>query len=206
MRFEDRHHPNVSLSDWQSFSAWQKSIEKLPASLISEVIDRNETQLPDWFVPLARGVAVAHYTLLGAPFGFVSSLPVSSCWRPAGDNIFKWDVAGVCGWYVQGFGNLWIAGRWSLREGERVLVHQFGATPIVTRHCRSAMRLSLECRAFGSKRFPTELRYISVPQIVTRRLSSLGSAEWMKPVAQTVSNWKVICSRAKTARQEVARH
>jgi len=141
-------HPNVTLEDWQGFSAWQKSLKEFPASLIGEVIDRNETQLPDWFVPLARGVAVASDSLLGAPADFVSNSPVPSSWRPAGGNVFKWDVAGVCGWYVQGFGDLWIPGRWSLRQGERVLVHQFGATPIVTRHCRTAMWLSVGCRAF----------------------------------------------------------
>jgi hypothetical protein len=52
-------HPNVTLKDWQGFKSWQKSQEVLPSHLIDEVVDRNETGLPDRFVPLARGGAIA---------------------------------------------------------------------------------------------------------------------------------------------------
>jgi hypothetical protein len=51
-------HPDVALSDWQSFRT------DFPPRLIREVIDRSEIQLPDWFVPLARGVAIASDPLL----------------------------------------------------------------------------------------------------------------------------------------------
>ena len=51
-------HPNVALSDWHSFR------EGFPPRPISEVIDRSEILLPDWFVPLARGVAIASKDLL----------------------------------------------------------------------------------------------------------------------------------------------
>ncbi len=62
MMHEDGH-PNVTLSDWQAFVAWQKS--RVSPSPIEEVVDRNETGcLPDWFVPLARGIAIASDDLL----------------------------------------------------------------------------------------------------------------------------------------------
>jgi hypothetical protein len=51
-------HPNVPLADWQAFrkECWP--------STIKEVIDRSEIKLPDWFVPLARGIAIASDHLL----------------------------------------------------------------------------------------------------------------------------------------------
>ena len=55
--------PDVSLKDWKSFVDWQKS--RISAFPIDEVIDRNDAKLPDWFVPLARGVAIASDELLG---------------------------------------------------------------------------------------------------------------------------------------------
>ena len=45
--FYDVDHPNVSLSEWQSF------LKDLPTHLIAEVIDRSRIGLPDWFVPFA---------------------------------------------------------------------------------------------------------------------------------------------------------
>ena len=51
--FYDADHPDVSLSDWQTF------VRECPSDLIAELIDRSEIGLPDWFVPLARGVGIA---------------------------------------------------------------------------------------------------------------------------------------------------
>ena len=54
----DIGHPHVTSLDWQTF---RKEFSPL---LIGEVIDRSEIKLPDWFVPLARGVAIASDALL----------------------------------------------------------------------------------------------------------------------------------------------
>jgi hypothetical protein len=51
--FYDADHPDVSLSDWQTF------VRECPSDLIAELIDWSEIGLPDWFVPLARGVGIA---------------------------------------------------------------------------------------------------------------------------------------------------
>ena len=56
--FCDVDHPNVSLSEWQTF------LKDLPPHLIVEVIDRSKLGLPPWFVPFARGVAIASHALL----------------------------------------------------------------------------------------------------------------------------------------------
>ena len=51
-------HPHIPLSGWQTFR------KEFSPYLIKEVIDRSEIKLPDWFVPLARGVAIASDHLL----------------------------------------------------------------------------------------------------------------------------------------------
>ena len=56
--FYDVDHPDVPLSEWPSF------LKELPPHLIAEVIDRSKVGLPNWFVPFARGVAIASDALL----------------------------------------------------------------------------------------------------------------------------------------------
>jgi hypothetical protein len=56
--FCDVDHREVPLSDWQTF------VKEFPPDLISEVIDRSKLGLPPWFVPFARGVAIASHALL----------------------------------------------------------------------------------------------------------------------------------------------
>jgi hypothetical protein len=56
--FYDVDHPNVSLSEWQTF------LKEPPPHLIGEVIDRSKLGLPWWFVPFARGIAIASNALL----------------------------------------------------------------------------------------------------------------------------------------------
>jgi hypothetical protein len=51
-------HLDVSLSEWQTF------LKEPPPHLIAELIDRRKIGLPDWFVPFARGVAIASNALL----------------------------------------------------------------------------------------------------------------------------------------------
>jgi hypothetical protein len=46
-------HSDTSPSDWELF------VREPPPNLIHKVIDRSEVDLPEWFCPLARGVATA---------------------------------------------------------------------------------------------------------------------------------------------------
>ena len=50
--FNDADHPNIGLSDWTNFR------KDFSPYRFAEVIDRSALNLPDWFVPLARGAAV----------------------------------------------------------------------------------------------------------------------------------------------------
>ena len=50
--FSDDKHLDVTLSDWEAFR------REFSPFRIEEVVDRNEIELPDWFLPLARGAAI----------------------------------------------------------------------------------------------------------------------------------------------------
>jgi hypothetical protein len=54
----DACHPDVPLSDWEAFR------NEASPYLIERVLDRSETRLPRWFLPLARGAAIASPYLL----------------------------------------------------------------------------------------------------------------------------------------------
>ena len=76
--FYDVNNPDITLADWERLR------KEFPRDLIDDVIDRNEAWLPDWFVPSARGVAIASDKLLRragyhnekrCPHGWLESSP-----------------------------------------------------------------------------------------------------------------------------------
>ena len=83
--FNDADHPNVALSDWKAF----KASEAAGQSFIMEVVDRADCGFfPDWYVPLARGAAIAGHALLREvgyddgirrPPHWLTNGPVSCC-------------------------------------------------------------------------------------------------------------------------------
>ena len=59
--FNDADHPNVTLPEWKGF----KVSETARQGHIAQVVDRRDCGFfPDWYVPLARGVAIAGPALL----------------------------------------------------------------------------------------------------------------------------------------------
>ena len=63
---DDDCHPDVSLSDWKAFRNW---VSPYP---FEKVLDRSETRLPHWYLPLARGAAIPSVcfgTEVGTPCG-----------------------------------------------------------------------------------------------------------------------------------------
>ena len=141
MKLEDGY-PNVSLSDWQAFKAGQK-VGK-PLSDFDEVIDRRQLNLPDSFLPLARGGAVASTTLLRKA-GYRPGTRQSQCWRRWPDNCeLPLNTSCSRGLAVRKFGSLWMVGRW-LDAPMEELVFRFGSTPIFTRNSRSARQLAWYC-------------------------------------------------------------
>jgi len=155
--FYDADHPNISLAEWENFR------KKLPRHLIAEIIDRHEVGLPHWFVPFARGVAIASDALLHRA-GYRPGMSRPHGWRKIYCDVFDLDIADGLQLTVRqcdGQG-LWTGERFSESRpyacSDELLVHQFGSTPIFIRSYQSAMRLATHCHENGP---PAGLRWIS---------------------------------------------
>lgn len=141
--FYDVNEPDISLSDWQKFR------EQLPRHQIQALIDRDEACLPEWFMSLAWGVAVASDPLLNeAGHRYGRRRPCD--WIELKRGLFLCPARVVgCSLHVRECErtNLWtISRRETPREDEGdVLVFEFGGTPIVTRGFQAAMRLAIHC-------------------------------------------------------------
>jgi hypothetical protein len=57
--FYDVERPEITLSE-----EWKRFCEEFSPHLVKDLIDRDKVCLPDWFVPLARGVVIAGNELL----------------------------------------------------------------------------------------------------------------------------------------------
>jgi hypothetical protein len=154
--FHDVDHPRVPLSDWQTF-------KNCPPRLIGEVIDRTEAQLPDWFVPLARGVALPSDALLRS-VGYRDGMSCPSGWDKTHCDVFERDNIDLKRLKVRQCSNqgLWTVERWRdlwrpYVHSDEVLVHDFGSTPIFTRSYQSAMQLAMHCEL----KPPLGLRWIA---------------------------------------------
>ena len=148
--FNDVDHPNVSLAEWQDFLAQQKSCKEPPMHLIDGVIDRSQCCVANWFVPLARGAAVASDTLL-RKVGHRPGMRRPRGWRETSPDYFVKDI-GFCDVLMVrecDETNLWTVERLgSTRrhvDDDDILVYVFGSTPIFTRSASSAMRLAMYC-------------------------------------------------------------
>ena len=159
MRIEDGH-PDVSLKDWRRFIDGQLVCG--PLALINENIDRSECCIPNWFIPLARGAAIASATLLRLA-GHSPGMGRPNGWHETSADCFlQLAVGGVLMVRMCWPANLWTVewlGHCCGRDDDEILVHEFGSTPIFTRSCESAMRLALYCR---ENRPPSGLRWIKV--------------------------------------------
>lgn len=138
-------HPNVTLNDWEAF---RKGFS--PFSF-AEVIDRSELDLPDWFVPLARGVAIPTDHVLRK----VGCRPGShrpAYWTHPTRDLFHLSQ-GQWGLTVEKIGQYWFAKRWErgtprfpVEKPDEVLVFPFASTPIVARTYQPVIRVAQHCR------------------------------------------------------------
>jgi hypothetical protein len=138
-------HPNVTLSDWQTF---RKDFSRF---VIDEVIERSGCGVPDWFLPLARGAAIASDTLLHQA-GYRHGMRRPLGWIEPSPNYFvriKDHLAPNCSLMVRECEDtsLWTIERLNevrcSEDVDEILVHLFGSTPIFTRNYQSAMRLAI---------------------------------------------------------------
>jgi hypothetical protein len=150
--------PNVPLSEWRAFCN-----ERLPRLIIDRVIDRNEARLPEWFAPLARGLAIASDALLYEA-GHRHGVRRPRGWRETSRDYFVREI---------GWNSLLLVresdetGLWTIErlgeprqsEVDEVLVFEFGWTPIFTQSSQSAMRLAMYCH---ENEPPSGLRWIKM--------------------------------------------
>jgi hypothetical protein len=145
--FRDEWHPDVSFSDWEKFRNW------VSPRLIEKALDRSSANLPDWFVPLARGAAIpSKYLLRRAGYG--------RGWRRLPD----WHKAHSGKLLFKEFGEdrlvVTVGQPWCRieREGSLMrphfnvnltLAHRFGSTPILARNVQEAICLAEACYLRG---------------------------------------------------------
>ena len=155
--FYDADHPDISLAEWEYFR------KKLPRHLIAEIIDRREVGISPWFVPFARGVAIASDAFLRRA-GYRPGMPLPRGWGKIDVDVFDLDIADGLQLTVRQCSEqgLWTVERFSESRpyacSDEVLVHEFGSTPIFTRSYQSAMRLATHCHENGP---PAGLRWIA---------------------------------------------
>ncbi len=159
--FYDIERPEISLFEWEQFC------KEFPPHLIDEVVDR-EGCLPDWFMPLAWGVAIASNELLREA-GYRRGMRQPAGWREIKPDCFKYVIDDWAETFLYVRGNeetgLWTIERLgpSCRyEVDEVLGHIFGGTPLFARSSRSAMYLAMHCH---TKEPPLGLRWIKAPSL-----------------------------------------
>jgi hypothetical protein len=150
----DDCHPDVSLSDWERFR------DTVSPFLIEKVLDRSETRLPNWYLPLARGAAIPSSYLLRRA-GYCTCARRARGWiKRRGDELFK-DLGRDCliirrcrpFWRIA-----WDTGAFrSHGHPNFALVHIFGSTPIITRTHQEATYLAEFCFKRGA---PADLCWV----------------------------------------------
>jgi hypothetical protein len=141
--FRDEQHPDVSLSDWTAF---QRGFSPY---LCEAVMDRYEISVPKWFVPLARGVAIASPALLRRA-GYLPGMHRHRGWHEMLTGILKRDIDLDSHLTVRNLlgGGLWTIEHWgSTTPFAETLVFRFGSTPVFTRNPQSATYLAELCFA-----------------------------------------------------------
>jgi hypothetical protein len=140
--FRDEQHTDVSLAEWEAFRKWGSPY------LIEKFLDRSSANLPDWFVPLARGAATpSRYLLRRAGYGRNWRRPPG--WGKAGSGSLFKEFRQEC-LVVVPSQPLWrIEREGSLKRPHcRVnltLAHIFGSIPILARNVQSAICLAEFC-------------------------------------------------------------
>jgi hypothetical protein len=152
--FSEEGHPDVALSDWETFR------REFSPYLVEEVVDRTEIELPEWYVPLARGAAVPSSFLLQRAGYRAGSHRARGWCKPHYDLLWK-DI-GPDSLVVRGGKPLWQIERNGSpgrphNHPNKALVHVFGSTPILTRNYQSATFLAEFCYLNGP---PPGLRWV----------------------------------------------
>jgi hypothetical protein len=155
---QEPQHPNITQTDWKAFR------RDFSPYRFGEVIDRSELDLPDGFMPLARGAVVPSDIVL-RQVGCRPSSHRPPYWTHPTPDLFEFSQ-GQWGLAVERVGNFWIAKRWERAVRgfpapgpDEVPVFPFGSTPVCSRAYQPIMRVAQHCRwnepqPFGYKWVP----------------------------------------------------
>jgi hypothetical protein len=137
-------HPHVIWYEWQTFK------NEFSPFLIEEVLDRGVANMPDWFVPLARGAAIASPYLLHIA-GHRPGSRRAPGWDKLHCDVLSKDI-GPDSLIVRACRN---GPLWAIEQGgspdrphghpNMALVHKFGSTPILARTYQAATYLAEFC-------------------------------------------------------------
>ena len=144
--FNEDQYPIVPLSGWRTF---QKEFSPF---IVDQVIDRENTRLPDWFMPLARGIVIPSKYLLRR-VGYRKEVACRLKYWYEKPGFFQKHMGEIsltvrqCDddplWTIEQLGVL--AGP----EVDEVLTFSFGATPFFTRSPDQAKWLAEYCHKNG---------------------------------------------------------
>jgi hypothetical protein len=111
--------------------------------LFDEVIDRTP-EMPDWYVPAAKGVLIAGEDMLRAA-GYVPGSSSPYGWSPGQPGAFKKLLPDGYILWVRENGKLWAIERSLGRDTDEALTSLLGPRLLCTRTYEAAMRLAEYC-------------------------------------------------------------
>jgi hypothetical protein len=122
------------------------ALHQAPATLFDPILDRSQTEMPEYYLPSATCVLIAGPTILNA-LGYVSGSPAPAGWKLGATGFCKRSRAGDWLLWVQRCGSFWIIERTPpiLVGQDEALVCAFSGNPIWTRTMVSAMLLAEHC-------------------------------------------------------------
>ena len=111
-----------------------------------DTVDRDQTEMPDFYLPAAPEVLIASPDMLRAA-GDVPGASDPAGWTHGASGLMKPSRDGRSVLWVQRCGRYWIIERSELDDhgSDETLVFAFVLMPIWTRTCNSAMRLAEHC-------------------------------------------------------------
>ena len=125
----------------------KRALQPTAPPLFDAVLDRAQTDMPDWYLPSAPGVLIAGQPVLDA-IGYISGGRDPVGWRRGASGFWKRGYDPQTLLWVQECGQYCIVERCRYHGGARrdeTLIYAFGPCPIWTRDRQAAMRLAEYC-------------------------------------------------------------
>ncbi|WP_426440111.1 hypothetical protein [Bradyrhizobium genosp. P] len=121
-------------------------LKQVPAMLFDPILDRTQTEMPDYYLPSATHVSIAGPTILNA-LGYVSGGALPAGWKRGTSGFSKRSSTSDRMLWVQRCGRYWIIERSVANQPDQdqALVCAFSGNPIWSRTMASAMLVAEHC-------------------------------------------------------------